>query len=78
MIQISQQRAKCIGCNACVEAADYRWRVSKKDGKCTLVEGIEKKGFYVAVVADHELEANRLAAQNCPVKIIKIIQLKAR
>lgn len=73
MISITQQRAKCIGCNACVEAADYRWRISKRDGKCTLIGGIEKKGFYTVVVDDEELEANTLAAKNCPVNIIKII-----
>lgn len=72
MIRITQQRAKCIGCNACVEAADYRWRISKKDGKCTLVGGVEKKGFYTIVVNNHELEENLLAAKNCPVNIIKI------
>ncbi|MCX6188342.1 MAG: ferredoxin [Bacteroidetes bacterium] len=77
MIQISQQRAKCIGCNACVEAADYRWRVSKKDGKCTLVGGIEKRGFYTVVVHDHELDDNMIAAQNCPVKIITLLTLKS-
>lgn len=72
MIRIIQQRAKCIGCNACVEAAFNRWRVSRKDGKCTLVGGIEKKGFYQVVVDDHELDDNLLAAANCPVKIIQI------
>lgn len=72
MLRIIQQRNKCIGCNACVEAADYRWRISKRDGKCTLVGGIEKKGFYQVLVPDHELEDNKLAAANCPVNIIKI------
>ncbi|MCF8293242.1 MAG: ferredoxin [Chitinophagaceae bacterium] len=72
MIQITQQRAKCIGCNACVEAADYRWRVSRKDGKCTLVGGVEKRGFYIARVGDDELEDNMRAAQNCPVNIIRV------
>ena len=52
MIRIVQQREKCIGCNACVEAADYRWRISRKDGKCTLVGGKEKKGFYSILVDD--------------------------
>jgi len=33
MITIIQQRAKCIGCNYCVELAPQRWRMSKKDGK---------------------------------------------
>lgn len=72
MIRIIQQRNKCIGCNACVEAADYRWRISRKDGKCTLVGGIEKRGFYSVVVNDMELEDNLLAAKNCPVNIITV------
>jgi ferredoxin len=55
-----------------VEAADYRWRVSRKDGKCTLIGGIEKKGFYSIVVNDHEWADNILAANNCPVNIIKV------
>ena len=71
MIQISQQREKCIGCNACVEAAPYRWRVSKKDGKCTLVGGKENKGFYIAAVDDDEWNDLQLASRNCPVNIIK-------
>lgn len=75
MIRITQQRAKCIGCNACVEAADYRWRISKKDGKCTLVGGVEKRGYFTTVANDHELEDNLLAAKNCPVKIITVIRL---
>lgn len=72
MLRIIQQRIKCIGCNACVEAADYRWRISTKDGKCTLVGGNEKRGFYSVIVNDHELDDNLIAAKNCPVNIIKI------
>ena len=75
MIRIIQQRIKCIGCNACVEAADYRWRISTKDGKCTLVGGVEKRGFYSVLVNNDELEDNLKAAKNCPVNIIKIHQL---
>lgn len=75
MIRISQQRAKCIGCNACVEAADYRWRMSRKDGKSTLLGGQLKRDFYSVVVDDHELEDNEQAARNCPVKIIQVQQL---
>ena len=75
MFQIIQYRAKCIGCNACVEAAEYRWRISKKDGKCTLVGGKEKKGIYTIKVNDFELEDNLLAMKNCLVNIIQIIPL---
>lgn len=72
MIRIVQQRAKCIGCNACVEAARYRWRLSKKDGKCTLIGGKEKKGFYTISVGDDEWDDNVMAAKHCPVNIIKL------
>ncbi len=72
MVRIHFQRAKCIGCNACVEAAPDRWRVSKKDGKCNLVGGAANKGFYHALVGDEEWEANKRAAANCPVRIIRV------
>lgn len=75
MLRIIQQRVKCIGCNACVEAADYRWRISKKDGKCTLIGAVEKNGFFSVVVNNIELDDNLIAAKNCPVNIIKIIEL---
>ena len=72
MVRIIQQRAKCIGCNACVEAAPYRWRISRKDGKCTLVGGIDKNGFSITFVGDVEYDDNVAASKHCPVNIIKI------
>ncbi len=72
MFRIVHHRQKCIGCNACVEAAPYRWRISKKDGKSVLIEGKAKKGIYNANVSDDEMEENLIAAQNCPVNIIRI------
>jgi len=71
MISITYFRSKCIGCNACVEADPSRWGVSKKDGKCNLVGGKEKKGIYTAKVGNEELGALNAASINCPVKIIK-------
>ena len=75
MIRIIQQRAKCIGCNACVEAAYNRWRMSRKDGNSTLVGGEDKNGFVQVVVDDHELEDNLRAAENCPVNIIQVTKI---
>ena len=72
MIRITQQRVKCIGCNACVEAASYRWRISRKDGRCTLIGSTEKNGLASVVVGEDEFEDNKIAAKNCPVRIIKI------
>ena len=76
MVRIVQQRAKCIGCNACVEATNHRWRISRKDGKCTLIGGVDKKGFYTVMVGDDEYEANSAAAKHCPVNIIKVEKVR--
>lgn len=72
MIRITFIRRNCIGCNACVEAAPYRWTMSKKDGKCVLLEAKEKNGFYNLTVSDEEWEDNVVAARNCPVGIIHL------
>lgn len=76
MIRISQFRQKCIGCNACVEAAPHRWRISRKDGKCTLIGSAEKKGWFSVFILEDELEQNIRAAQNCPVRIINVENIK--
>ena len=65
MIIITQQREKCIGCNYCVEAAPDRWRMSKRDGRSTLVDAKNSRGFWTVKVNDE-------AAKLCPVKIIRV------
>jgi len=72
MFRITYFRKKCIGCNACVEAAPDRWRVSRRDGRCTLIDGKEKRGIYRTIVSMEEYDRNKMAAANCPVKIIRI------
>lgn len=72
MVRIVFHRGKCIGCNGCVEAAPHRWRVSKMDGRCNLVGGIENKGIYKVLVNMEEYESNLEAANSCPVKIIQL------
>lgn len=71
-ITIIHQRAKCIGCNYCVEQAPERWRMSKKDGKSVLIGGVEKKNFFVAKVPALEKDVNEKAAKVCPVNIIQV------
>lgn len=75
MIRIVQFRHKCIGCNACTEADKYRWRISKKDGKSSLIGGKEKKGWFSVLVEDDELTQVEAAAQHCPVNIIRFDKL---
>lgn len=72
MVVITQQRAKCIGCNYCVELAYDHWRMSKKDGKATLIGAEDKKGFHTLRTDDEHFENNNRAAEVCPVKIIKV------
>ena len=72
MVIITQQRDKCIGCNYCVELAFQRWRMSKKDGKCTSIGAEDKRGFHTVRVGDEEYIQNVMAARACPVKIIKV------
>lgn len=71
MIRVVQHRQKCIGCNACVEADPFRWRISRNDGKCVLIGGKEKKGWYSVLVDDDELERLEQAKTHCPVNIIR-------
>ncbi len=70
MVRISHWRKKCIGCNACVEAAPMRWRISRKDGKSVLVGGVEKKGVFL--LKTEETHSDSLALKNCPVRIIRM------
>jgi ferredoxin len=73
MVVVTLQRAKCIGCNYCVEMAPKNFRISKKDGKSVLLNSVEKKGFFTLKSPDDSiLEANILAKDACPVKIISV------
>jgi len=76
VIRIFHQRIKCIGCNACVEADKSRWRMSRKDGKSTLIGAKEKKGIYRTEVESDEWKKIMKAVKNCPMKIIRGEKLK--
>ena len=78
MVKIFHYQAKCIGCNACVEVDKNRWRMSRKDGKSTLIKGINKKGIYRAEIENDEYETTMKAEKNCPVKIIKAEKVKCK
>ena len=74
MIRIIQYRDRCIGCFACVEANPDRWRISRSDGKSTLVDARQKGSAFTTTVPEFELEPNLRAEKNCPVNVIRIIR----
>ena len=73
MPQIVHYRNKCIGCNICYEKQPEYWRLSKKDGKATLLNATEKKGIYILQIPEFAAELTRIIAQDCPVNIIKVL-----
>jgi ferredoxin len=73
MVIVTLQRAKCIGCNYCVEMAPVQFQMSKKDGKSVLLHSKDAKGFFTLKSYDHNIvEKCDLAAKACPVKIISV------
>ena len=73
MVIVTLQRAKCIGCNYCVEMAPVQFQMSKKDGKSVLIHSQNAKGFFTLKSHDYSIfEKCELAAKACPVKIISV------
>jgi ferredoxin len=73
MSKIIHYRNKCIGCNSCVEQSPSRWKIDPEDGKSDLIGSKEtKKGIFICTIQEDEVEANKRAARDCPVRIIKV------
>jgi ferredoxin len=73
MAKIIHYRDKCIGCGVCFELQPEIWRMSKKDGKATLLRAIEKKSIHILPM-HFSIQASTIeVAKACPVKIIKIV-----
>lgn len=72
MPEIIQYRNRCIGCGACYEIQPACWRLSKKDGKATLVGSVGKNNIYSRVISPAQLELTNEVILACPVKIIQV------
>jgi len=73
MVIITLQRAKCIGCNYCVELAPKQFQMSKKDGKAVLLHAEDKKGFFTLKSPDNTIFDSAVKAkESCPAKIISV------
>jgi ferredoxin len=73
MHKIIHYRKKCIGCGVCYEQQPELWRMSKKDGKATLVKGVGKKDVFILSIPHSELIKSQEIALACPVRIIKVL-----
>ena len=71
-VKVVHNRKKCIGCNSCIEIAPQCWMMDPKDGKSRLIGSKEKNALFVGETFECDKEANKLAAEACPVKIIKV------
>lgn len=74
MLKIAHYREKCIGCGACVACCPNSWEMSNEDGKADLKGAEKKKDLWLKEVDRVEAEENQLAAEACPVNIIKILK----
>ena len=74
MPKVIHYREKCVGCNSCVEHAPNFWKISELDGKSNLLGGCGKKEIYKREISMVEVKEVSKAAEDCPVKIIKIIE----
>ena len=73
MHKIIHYRNKCIGCGICQDQQPELWRMSKKDGKATLINGIGKKHVYILAIPNAVLAPSKEIAKACPVSVIKIL-----
>lgn len=71
MPKVIHYRNKCIGCGVCFELQPELWRMSKKDGKATLLQSIAKKDVFIATVDEATYNRTQEIAPQCPVRIIK-------
>ena len=73
MPKIINFRENCIGCNSCVELSPNNWEMDSADGKSRLKLGVCKKDVSIVEICDFEVDANKFAAQACPMGIIRVL-----
>ncbi len=73
MPKLVQYREQCIGCGICQEMQPDIWRMSKKDGKATLMNAQQKKNVHILSIPDFMLEISQKLIEACPARIIKLM-----
>ena len=72
MPQIIHYRNRCIGCAVCYELQPEYWRMSRRDGKATLIGGEKKKNVYIRIIPERSVREARKIADACPLGIIQV------
>ena len=72
MANIIHYRNKCIGCGVCQEQQPGLWRMSRKDGKATLIHSTAKKEIFVLPVSDQLKQQVKEMEKICPSGSIKV------
>jgi len=72
MAKLIQHRNKCIGCGVCENMQPEYWRMSKKDGKATLLNSQEKNKVFILQIVDKNISLAMQTAKACPVRIIAV------
>ena len=73
MPKVIHYRDKCIGCGVCYEQQPELWRMSKRDGKATLLKAVQKKEIHIVNIPETSIKKAEQIATACPVRIIKIL-----
>lgn len=77
--QIQHDKANCIGCGACAAVSPDFWVMNERDGKSDIVGGKKREDDMQELDIDEkDLQANKEAADSCPVNAIHIINKKTR
>lgn len=72
MAKIIHHRDKCIGCGICYEMQSQEWRMSKRDGKATLLHATVKKTIFLKVIPALSVELSKQVAAACPTRCIQV------
>jgi len=73
--KIIHEREKCIGCGACVSVCSRFWSM-KNDGKSEL-KGAKRAGKNFELDVD-DAGCNTDAAEICPVRCIRVVEIKKK
>jgi ferredoxin len=73
MPKIIHYRNKCIGCGICYERQPAFWRMSKKDGKATLLHATVKKDIHQLSIQLPDVQESQQIAEACPARVIKVM-----